>query len=78
MILIWWYPVQKESTNERSKTEEKDDCGEGRDWDEKHEIVHREPKHNKGEWEVEEASRASLQRESGPLISAPKEAFRTN
>jgi len=48
-----------------------------RDWDEKLEVVHGEPNHHRGEWEVKETSHASAQRESGTLVSAPKEAFRT-
>ena len=68
--------MQKEGTLERSKTKEKD-CCEIRDSDEELEVVHGEPNHHRGEWEVEETSHASAQRESGPLVSAPKEAFRT-
>lgn len=69
--------VQKESTIARSKTEEKDDHIEDWNKDEKLEVVHGEPKHHRGEWEVKEASSASSQREWGPLISTSKEAFRT-
>lgn len=69
--------VQKESTIARSKTEEKDDHIEDWNKDEKLEVVHGEPKHHRGESEVEEASNASSQREWCPLISASKEAFRT-
>ena len=69
--------MQKEGTLERSKTKEKDCCGEIRDSDEELETVHGEPNHHRGEWEVEETSHASAQRESGTLVSAPKEAFRT-
>ena len=65
------------STIARSKTEEKDDHIEDWNKDEKLEVVHGEPKHHRGEWEVKEASSASSQREWGPLISTSKEAFRT-
>ena len=45
---------------------------ESRDSDEELEIVHEEPKHHRGEWEVEETGHASAQRESGSLISQQK------
>lgn len=67
---------EKQNTIERSK-KEKDGCGESRDWDEELEIVHGEPNHHRREWEVEETSHASAQRESGTLVSAPEETFRT-
>ena len=41
--------MQKESTIEKSKTKEKDDCGEGIGSDEELETVHQEPKHHRGE-----------------------------
>jgi len=41
--------MQKEGTLERSKTEEKDGCGEGRNSDEKLEIVHGESNNHRGE-----------------------------
>jgi len=70
--------MQKEGTLERSETEEKDGCGESWNSDEKLEIVHGESDNHRGEWEVEEASHASAQRESGVIVTAPKEAFRTD
>ncbi|TKY65594.1 hypothetical protein E2542_SST08454 [Spatholobus suberectus] len=42
-------PPQKEGTLERSKTKEKDGCGESRDSDEELEIVYGEPNHHRGE-----------------------------
>lgn len=73
---FWWYIlIQKESTNARSKKE--NDDFEERNQDEKLEVVHGEPKYHWGEWEVEEASTSSSQRESDPLIWASKEVLPT-
>jgi len=76
ILVFWWYIlIQKESTSWRKK-KEKDDFEE-RNEDEKLEVVHEEPKHNWGKWEVEKASTSSSQREWDPLIWASKQVLPT-